>query len=168
MPSISEVGSALVNVSEQDKARLNSSHFARWKPRMNDTNEALATMPPDIRLFTTHNGRLGLTTCEIVPGDRVARFEGCDVALLLPNFKDLVKGRAFIVKVERSRGMGLSVADAATFRYGTPDVLDDPIHDLKDADVNPIQLNRKPGIPSDCEPIISLTLTLEEWQAATW
>jgi hypothetical protein len=33
-----------------------------------------------VRLFTTHNGRLGFTSCDTQEGDSIIRFPGCDVS----------------------------------------------------------------------------------------
>lgn len=163
MPSPFAVKKTLENFDNLDIVRLRSFHQIGWD---HDGRNA-SKKGQDIRLFTTHNGRVGITSCEIMPGDTVACFPVCDIAVVVDAISGKVEGRAFILKSDRrtSRGLGLSSADAAAFRFAVPDVIDDEIYSFRSADVDNFG---RPTVRDLEARGRSLTLTLEEWQSLTW
>lgn len=165
MPSPDSLKSALESLEDDDKTRL---QMARWHvdgiERHSNVKE-----PPDIRPFTTYNGhttRLGLTACDICPGDHVFRFVGCDVALVATILPLTIKGRAFVLQSNTglNRGPDLSTADAAAFRYATPDFLDN-IH--TDMDNEEPSTSKYRDLPT-AATVTNVTLTLGDWQSLTW
>jgi hypothetical protein len=134
----------------------------------------------EIRLFTTHQGRLGFTCCNISSQDTVARFSGRDFALVLrgqgpDNDASAVKVRAFFVKSDRRSHRGtinvesLSTlfVDETPFRWAIPETLDETgYHSIRNAD---IEKPKRVWNPSNGEiHSLCLSLAVEEWQFWTW
>jgi hypothetical protein len=151
MPSRPRLESALENLGEGDVARLESFKHAAWltrsaQPRKPDSHlvytvsEAHAT---EIRLFTTRTGRLGLTSCDIEESDKIIRFYGSDVALVVPKLppstypavEQRVKGRALIVASDKTgRNPDFLASYNAKFRWAVPSSLDDVDRWFNDCD----------------------------------
>ena len=141
MPSRITIDTALRRLNEDDIARLESFKHAEWltgAPQpdqtacetVNTTSGAIATK---VRLFTTCTGRLGLTSCEIKELDRVVRFFGSDVALvvsevLLPTsdvIERRVKGRAFILASDNTaKDPDFLASYNGKSRWAVPSLLD--------------------------------------------
>ena len=79
-----------------------------------------------VRLFTTHNGRLGFAACTVREGDEVIRFSGSDVAVTVVTVvhSGIVIGgalaRMFIINSDRSRA-GYAPVQDPSYRYAVPD-----------------------------------------------
>jgi hypothetical protein len=189
MPSDTQLTKALDGFDDDDIARLRSTPTAlgdgengisdlEINERKDDYNNKKAI---DIRLFTTHQGRLGFTCCDISSQDILARFSGCDVALVLRGQgADLdasaVKGRAFFLKSDRRPHRGTTnvessptlFVDDRLFRWAIPDIVDETgYRSILNADIG------KPkrvwnSSESSTHSLLWLSMAVEEWQFWTW
>jgi hypothetical protein len=188
MPSVTHLTKALDSFGDDDIARLRSTPTElgdgengisdlEIDERKDDCNNKITV---EIRLFTTHQGRLGFTCCDISSQDIVARFSGCDVALVVQGQgADLdasaVKGRAFFLKSDTRPHRGTTnVESSATlflddrpFRWAIPDILDETgYHSIRNAD---IEKPKRVWNSSDSNThSLWLSLAVEEWQFWTW
>jgi hypothetical protein len=188
MPSVTQLTKALDSFDDDDIARLRST-----PTELGDGENGISDLEiherkdacnnkiiVEIRLFTTHQGRLGFTCCDISSQDIVARFSGCDIALdVQGQSADLdasaVKGRAFFLKSDRRPHRGTTnVESSATlfvdnrpFRWAIPDILDETgYHSIRNADIEKPQ--RVWNSSDSSTHSLWLSLAVEEWQFWTW
>jgi hypothetical protein len=188
MPSVTQLTNALDSFDDDDIARLRSTPTElgdgengisdlEINERKDDCNNKITV---EIRLFTTHQGRLGFTCCDISSQDIITRFSGCDIALLVQGQSaDLdasaVKGRAFFLKSDRRPHRGTTnvessatlFVDDSPFRWAIPDILDETgYHSIQNAD---IEKPKRVWNSSDSSThSLWLSLAVEEWQFWTW
>jgi hypothetical protein len=189
MPSDTHLTKALDSFDDDDIARLRSTPIA-----LGDGEYGISDLEIDerkdgyynkkvteIRLFTTHQGRLGFTCCDINSQDIVARFSGCDVALVLRGQgEDLdasaVKGRAFFLKLDKRSHRGTTNVDSSPtlfvddrlFRWAIPDIVDETgYRSILNADIGqPKRVWNSSDRSTD--GLLWLSLAVEEWQFWTW
>jgi hypothetical protein len=141
IPSPSRFEGALLNLSEDDIARLESFNHVEWLtksplPRQSLSGEAVGPGPRStkIRPFTTHTGRVGLTSCDIKDTDEIIRFYGSDVAWVVPGFQRIpiepvdrqIKGRALILASDTTvRRPDFLTSFSAKFKWAVPSSLDE-------------------------------------------
>lgn len=138
LPSRLRLESALLSLNEEDIARLKSFRHAEWLTTHSQAHRPVfcveATCTTIIRPFTTHTGRVGLTSCDIKDTDEIVRFYGSDVAWVVPAVQRLsvkpidrqVKGRAFILASDNTgRDPDFLASNNAKFKWAVPSSLDD-------------------------------------------
>jgi Heterokaryon incompatibility protein (HET) len=131
----------------------NPQQQERHQENVRDGSYEAASLPGSLtdshllRLFTTHNGRLGFACFDIAIEDIIVHFAGCDVAWVfrspylwstisfLPPSAEF-KGRVLIIKSDRWRSRYMPEGDAE-YRYAIPDSEDtfDMCDRIMDADV---------------------------------
>jgi hypothetical protein len=128
MPSLNRVREAIGNLGEDDIQRLNRYQHEEkiYQSEVESSNRRPMVMPHiyGLRLFTTHNGRLGFIGADYDLRDRtkILRFSKCDVAWLYKigtAGRPTVDGRLLIIKSDRSMLKAVSADDAA-YRYAVP------------------------------------------------
>ncbi|PMD36727.1 HET-domain-containing protein [Hyaloscypha variabilis F] len=142
MPSSGRVKKALLDLTEEDMARLESFKHADWLTKFVPSGQAVSSVDaassransPKIRPFTLHTGRLGFTSCEITESDEIVRFHGSDVALVVPRVQRMTlespdiqaKGRALILKSDNTENPpGFLSSFNSKFEWAVPSWLDD-------------------------------------------
>jgi hypothetical protein len=201
MPSRITIDTALRRLNEDDIARLERFKHAEWLTRapqhdqtayetVNTTSGAIATK---VRLFTTCTGRLGLASCEIKELDRVVRFLGSDVALVVPGvlgptvpisgvIEGRVKGRALILASDNTaKDPDFLASYNGKSRWAVPSCLDSfdqyfdaNMRDLKWDTAAPAHSYQKEVERFDMfiydadDPFVYWGMTTTEWEFWTW
>lgn len=190
MPSTSRLQSALENLSEEDVARLDSFKHTKWLTKSPQPQEPLpsAIIPglctTKVRPFTTHTGRLGFTSCDVVYSDEIIRFHGSDVAWVVPRTSKKVsdvqvKGMAFIIASDNTaRDPEFLASYNGKHRYAVPSQLDDYYAGSLDEPwgqdmAGPGAADRKEIEKFDdtrdsVNSFYSPRMTLREWEFWTW
>ncbi|CZR64315.1 uncharacterized protein PAC_14213 [Phialocephala subalpina] len=186
MPTAARLAAVLESLNSEDITRLNS--FKQVQSSINlyrteghsfsATGHPGSHNPTNIRLFTTHNGRVGLTSCDITHTDFIIRFHSTDIALVVSEKFETercnlpVKGRAFIVPSDKTlRSESFLGSYNATFRYAVPSILDECngefCRDTKEGegDVEEIEMYDDTSKKKD---VYWTSMTFEEWEFWTW
>jgi hypothetical protein len=173
MPSFDRVTEAVQGLTNDDIERLGSFRYLkkrgsltsrgpRWEPVLQQSGYH------ELRLFTTHNGRLGFSTRGMEEGYEVRRFPGSDVALA--HFFDKQEfewscARMLIINSDMSRNGYVPIQDPS-YRYAIPDGEDiiAKCECVKDADLGE-------GTTVDTvqsSAVISHTFDIDQLQFWTW
>lgn len=196
MPSLNRVINAARGITYQDLQRLTS--FKRterqdsqrafrsvelWTPEgevdgvnshdmglMVAQSNSSAVENDQVRLFTTHNGRLGFAACNVKEGTEIKRFSGSDVALVsLPSREATyftgITARVFIINSDRSRD-GYTPIQDPSYRYAVPDREDkvarcERLRDADRGEGRSVDAVRSAGVPAR-------ELSLDSLQFWTW
>jgi hypothetical protein len=131
MPSFDRVREAVEGLTDDDIERLVSFKYiecalAQVYPYLSEPRwKTVSTQSSyhDLRLFTTHNGRLGFSIYAMEEGDEITRFSGSNIALTWVKQGDTwpyAYARVLIINSDRSRNGYVPIQDPS-YRYAIPD-----------------------------------------------
>ncbi|KAN0104248.1 hypothetical protein V8E51_009993 [Hyaloscypha variabilis] len=173
MPSFDRVREAIEGLTNDDIERLGSFKYIRyaWEQDSKFSEPGSKPVLPqssyhELRLFTTHNGRLSFSICDTKEEDEIRRFPGSDVALGTDKQEyPWIHARVFIINSDRSRNGYVPIQDLS-YRYAIPDKEDTvaKCKRVRDADLG----EGKTVDAARSSSVVPSAFTIDQLQFCTW